>query len=744
MRTRTSCGKTGVNPRKRFFRCLGGGMLGLFFFLVVHAEATAPEEFTKFSFREHELEAGLLSDYLWRFFSRRAINPMASFEQEYLTVSDLWLAEAYDPHSSRKIQEVHREHLLSIEMDDEGYVHTHQHFSHAHEHGWPFPLWPQIHGGYEGYTYGWHFQDRGRGWVWDHRMIQAGSPCTGQTAADRWTLENARSLGIQDSAWRLQATGPSPAIVSPEGVILDAFNAPFIQIRWKRTEERKSHLLPYLEWQREQDGDFNAERRFYFEPGRAGKGLSHCMIPVYRHPKWEGKIKRLRIALAPGELEAEFAIDSIFTQYDTRHSINNPILILASWEYFRWTGDIDFLRKNINRLRRALRYQQTEMGGLKWNHIRNEWPGHDGLPGWTRNADGTLTMHPGHGIGNNYWDLMPFGWDDLYATSHYYRATLTLARLEESILRNPGWGVPLGPDAFDPETLRKHADQVRKTANHKFWNKKTGRFFASIDKKGTAYDYGYTFLNLEAIWYGLASDAHASDIMNWISGKRIVEGDTSQGADLYHWRFGPRATTKRNLDWYGQGWIDPGAIPWGGQVQDGGAVLGFTFFDLWGRIQVLGPDNAWQRLGEILQWEAEVQEAGGYRAYYADGKQGTTLQGGGTAGGLGIDHEFLESSLLPVIVPYGFLGLDPDGERLTISPRLPAACPEMKIENLLFQNCRMDIAAGVDSVTAVLKDRPPAPIRIALPGRWKAIEDGISSTEFELSGPGIHRYERMR
>jgi hypothetical protein len=429
-------------------------MLALLFNTAVRAEA--PEHFTRFHFEEHEPEARLLNDYLWRFFSTRAINPITSFEQEYLTVSDMWLAEARDPHSSWRIQDLHREHLLSIEMDDEGYVHTHQHFSHAHEHGWPFPLWPQIHGGYEGYTYGWHFQDQGEGWVWEYGMIRAGSPCTGQTAADSWRLENVKSQGIQDSAWHLQATGPSPAIVSPEGVILDAFNAPFIQIRWRRTGENRSHALPYLEWQREQDTEFGSARRFYFDPARAGKGLSHCMIPVYRHPLWEGKIKRLRIALAPGESEAEFAIDSIFTQYDTRHSINNPFLILASWEYFRWTGDVDFLRRNINRLRRALNYQQTEMGGLKWNHIRNEWPGHDGLPGWTRNADGTLTMHPGHGIGNNYWDLMPFGWDDLYATSQYYRATLVMARLEELIRRNPGWGAPLGTDALDPEALRQH------------------------------------------------------------------------------------------------------------------------------------------------------------------------------------------------------------------------------------------------------------------------------------------------
>jgi hypothetical protein len=110
-------------------------------------------------------------------------------------------------------------------------------------------------------------------------------------------------------------------------------------------------------------------------------------------------------------------------------------------------------------------------------------------------------------------------------------------------------------------------------------------------------------VNLDAIWYGLANDENARTAMDWISGARIVEGDTSTGTDIYHWRFGPRATTLRNVEWYAFPWTRPEHIPWGGQVQDGGAVLGFTFYDLMARLKVYGPDNAWQRLVEILQWE---------------------------------------------------------------------------------------------------------------------------------------------
>ena len=72
-----------------------------------------------------------------------------------------------------------------------------------------------------------------------------------------------------------------------------------------------------------------------------------------------------------------------------------------------------------------------------------------------------------------------------------------------------------------------------------------------------------------------------------------VAGDTSQGADIYHWRFAPRATTRRNVQDYVWPWSAPQTIPWGGQIQDGGAVLGFSYYDLMARLQTNGSDDAW-------------------------------------------------------------------------------------------------------------------------------------------------------
>ena len=716
--------------------------------IVSQLNKNVPADFPRFTFINHPEQAQLLSHFLWYHFHHRLGNSMVLFNKEYLLTADIWLGNAYPRGSKEKIQDVHRRVLLEIYIDNKGYVSSHQHFSQAHDLGWPFPSWGQSHkdlAQVKGKTAGWHFQPLKsvRGWIGGHLRTWNRKEYTGETAASVWELHNVKSLGIKNNSWHLEATGPSPAITTPKGYSFNAFDSPYLQLRWKRSGASQNHTAAYVEWLRETDTDYSSDRRIYFYPDKTplSREYQHSIMTMYRHPQWQGKIKRIRISLAPEESKVTFEIDSFFTVYDTRHTINNPIFTLASCRYFNWTGDLDFLRRQINRMRLALRYQQTTMGGLKYNHIRNSWPGHDGLPSWHKDDSGKLTFNSGHGIGNNYWDILPFGWDDLYATNQYYAATLAMAEMEEAIQQNPGWNIPLGTTKLDPQQLRRHARQVKETANRLFWNGQNGRFIACIDKNGDKHDYGYSFLNLDAIWYNLASRDHAQQIMDWITGKRIVKGDTSTGADIYRWRFGPRATTCRNIEWYGQGWWAPESLDWGYQIQDGGAVLGFTFYDLWARLQILGPDNAWQRLMEILAWEKEVHSEGGYRKYYEGGKRGTTLQGGGTCGGLGIDYEFYESSLLPSIIPYGFLGLSarPDGS-VVINPRLPKACPEIAINNILYRGVRFDIRVTNNTIELDCKKLPLDPIRVVLEGTWKRRKSDWRGSTCVLNQAGIYYF----
>jgi hypothetical protein len=232
------------------------------------------------------------------------------------------------------------------------------------------------------------------------------------------------------------------------------------------------------------------------------------------------------------------------------------------------------------------------------------------------------------------------------------------------------------------------------------------------------HDYGFTFLNNEAIYYNFSTPQQAKSIRDWISGRRVVEGDTSIAADIYHWRFGTRSTTKRNTDYYVWSWSRPERIPWGFQVQDGGAVLGFSYHDLMSRLMVDGPDDAWQRLREILIWFDETQAAGGYRAFYQDPAHGT-MQGGNVAGGLGLDKEFFESILVPQIMLYGFLGFRPSADGFVIDPQLPGDWPGLTVTRIHLHRCVIDITVRNNTVKVKVSGQPQKPIIAKLPAGWK-------------------------
>jgi hypothetical protein len=687
---------------------------------------TAATDFTSYEIPGDPGAAAWAQQFTQDFVYNRITLGPTLFPIEYLAISDSFLNDGAWAHRDPAPHVFTRNMLLDKKMDAEGYVFSQQHLSSSLDDGWPFPVWPQIPGSHEGISGGWHFYENPEGWeiVINHvrKNRKAFPHNTGIPATEVWELQDLRSNGLDPltRSWNLEVTGPSPMLISPEETTLDAFNCPFVQIRWTFTGELPEGQTPYMEWQRTGDKDWSETRRMYFTPDRTtlsgGTGMYHSILRLYRHPEWDGTIQRFRFRMPAGLQGNAFNVRSIFTAWDTRHLVNNAIYIKAVWEHVRWTHDLDLLRQLLPNLRQAMTYMMVNGNGLKLKRIRCTWPGHDGRPGYTVHGDGRKDWHIGHGKGGNYWDLLPLGWDDMYTTIHYYAALQIMAQIEQLVATHPSWGMPRTLHPLKPEDLRAHAAEVKSHVNDYFWNEEAGRFIGTIDADGIPRDYGFTFINLEAVYYGLADDTRAEAILKWIDGQRIVPGDTSQGEDLYAYRLAPRATTKRNIEWYGFFWQSPEILPFGGQVQDGGAVLGFSFYDILSRIRVLGPENAWNRFMAIREWDEEVRAYGGYRKYYADGKGGTTLQGGGTAGGIGIDFEFTESSMLAAVIPYGFLGLDPDGEALEIDPRLPPQCPEMTIRNLKYRGVLLDIAATESKVTVTLHEVPTSPIRIRYAG----------------------------
>jgi hypothetical protein len=530
------------------------------------------------------------------------------------------------------------------------------------------------------------------------------------------------------------ATAQTPAIA------MLAKNGPWLRLNWWAEGLQRANC--YVEWTTQEHPEFAVERRFYFSPAGAGPAETRTMIPVYRLPLWSGTITGLRLGFDnPGP--ARITIKSFHSACDTRHPINNPNFIRGAHDYFVWSGDFSFLREQMGRLRLAMRYTMHEFQTRERHCIYTTWPGHEGRTGVRRTEEGKKQIARGEGIGGNYWDLLPFGGEDALATIYYHDALLDLAELEHDVAAHPEWGIAAGPGAFDPLDLRQHAREVREYGTKRFWNSRTGRF-GTVDLDGMLHDYGWTFLNNEAVYYGFATPEQARQIRDWISGRRIVEGDTATGEDIYHWRFGPRASTRRNLDYYFWGWSNPESIPWGYQVQDGGAVLGFSFHDLMCRLQVDGPDDAWARLQQVLAWFDETQAEGGYRAYYSKDPARGTMQGGNVPGGLGLDREFFESILVPQVMLYGFLGFKATADGCRLHPRLPRDWPELTVSRVHLHDAVLSLTAKASGAIVIQPEGGPINgLRVELPtGRWRSTLSGASSEDGRMQlPPGFTRVE---
>lgn len=677
-------------------------------------ELQVPGDFPQFVVPGQEQSMQWLRQLYWLHY--QPAGPLIALWDAWMPMSTLWPARGAGA-DLENMRARWANSLAGRPINAEGYVSSQQHDGLAHAQGWPFPLWTQAGG------MGWHFRGTGiRGY--DAPLV----------TPENWTLVRAKAGPVNEKGWVIDLAEPKATAQTP-AFEMPARNGPWLRLNW--WAEGLARANCYVEWTTKEKPEFGPDRRFYFSPagsegveanslpmgGNAGKLdltriETRTMIPVYRLRTWTGAITGLRICFEnPGP--AKVVIKSFHTACDSRHTINNPNFIRGAHDYFAWSRDLDFLRAQIGRVRAAMRFTMREFDTRNRKCIYTTWPGHEGRSGVRRLPDGTKQILPGEGIGGNYWDILPFGGEDALATIYYYDALHDLAELEQAIAVHPEWGIATVPDGFDPADLLQHAQAVKDYSTKRFWNPHTGRF-GTVDLDGVMHDYGWTFLNNEAVYYHFATPQQARSIRDWISGRRIVEGDTSMGPDIYHWRFGPRSSTKRNLDYYFWAWSNPESIPWGYQVQDGGAVLGFSFHDLMCRLDVDGPDDTWRRLIEILDWFHETQIEGGYRAYYAKDPARGTMQGGNVPGGLGLDKEFFESILVPQVMLYGFLGFEPTPEGFRIHPHLPRDWPELTITRVHLHEMVLDITARADDAILLRSDRASElPVTIDLPeGSW--------------------------
>ena len=560
--------------------------------------------------------------------------------------------------------------------------------------------------------------------------------------------------------------------------------APFVEIRMiledlkNQAGMRETDIADYgILWKTEGDSSWHEVKasEFASNPVQLSQyNKVRTYFPMYLHPDWSGTVTQVGVRIYPKaetNLDLNVRLEYFRTMADTRQSTSSAKYILTLEEMTSYSNDLETLKNNIGRARQAFMFQAYALKGAEGMVDLTYLPGHDSATGI------------GHRIGNGYYDIYPPCNLNLEANMYFYLSCIALADMEQAlsdagisaeqttVANYDPYGVfdesnaGKGDITYDytPETLNELAETIKTNVQRDcdeggFWNPATGRYAWGIydensyGEAGTPLDYGMVETNIRMVFHGLATEEQAQSIYSWLDGTRTVEGDTSTGSDIYFYQFGPRSTTRDNKYDYTSIYND---AAFSVKVQDGGAILYTSYYDVIARQQLLGADASYERLSAINGWYHEVMQAGGtgasfYQTYYAQKRMEDienydyyTLQGGGYDGALGLDNEFYESAMIYAILPQAYLGLDGNYSKLSLTPDLPTELTYIAMTNLRFGGHKYDclatddqlILSGITGDTAGLT----AEVTFKVPDResYKVLVNGEATTDFSVKGDTI-------
>lgn len=379
----------------------------------------------------------------------------------------------------------------------------------------------------------------------------------------------------------------------------------------------------------------------------------------------------------------------------SRHYVASANFISAVSYYYLMTRNRSFLEAKdpqtgetlLSKTRRAMRLFTDGLGGSS---------------GLATVTDPEMQGTP-ESKSNTYWDVWPFGHKDAYMNAHFYEAVGYYADLLTA----------LGEES-EAVHFRILQPLIKEKFNETFWDETTGRFIGWIDKTGKRLDFGFVFLNLEAVALGVATPDHAEKIMEWVGGKRQVPGDTSSGEDIYHYKIAPRSTTlaaeSGEQGYYKLFWntdmetIKGNSQAWNLNAQNGGMIFYVSYYDLRARERIFGPDNAADRMKVILEEALKDQ---------LRRMPKNPMLGIGTA--VGILREFPESGLVPFYFVDGIMGLRPSAEGLVIAPGLPAEWKSATLRDFHFAGKAWTVTLDHSAKAPKTDSSPDGTIHITVP-----------------------------
>ncbi len=680
------------------------------------------------------------------------------FWQEWNSMSYYWY-NSYDGYETDRIAGL-REILENIPVDDYGYVWQETDVvrdamsttnTGEHRMGWPFPTAYNVKGT------SWDFNGDARENLW-----------SGRYSIGNEYYENS-DFSMANGLLSTNVNGVSSIeFTSPEEDAVLAYYSPLLEIDLRMYTADCANIDDVIvHYTTEFDDEWKSvsvKEKAFINYAYTPIYEHILFLPMYAEEAWksdkecETYIHQVRVEIKAKEgttLNGKFSLSYVRPTFDTRHVNNNSIFISSLRQDYDYTGDMEFLKANITKARKAINFYMEMYDEERHLNDQSYLVGHD-----SDKTNRDKNKRTAMSLGNGYWDISFMTKYDFQSNVYFYKALVDLAYLENILLMNgetvdkADATIKTANRAFEhgireynftsgklKEIANDVVTELRKPINDTdktgFWNEETGRFvsgYSYVDKKW--FDYGYTVWNMEAIYYGVATDEQAKSIMDWISGERTVAMDEygSQGEDIYFFDFAPRVNTysaenQNDLSIFNGSYENRDCIYGVTQVQNGGAIMYTSFFDLMARMKTYGADDAFERLLSIKDWYMDIYEyyessrnynrypdrfywdyyekeqwdgdGDGRGDYYAlqNGIKGTAERGIGPNGVLGIDGEFLESFLMMSAIPYGFFGIDTaNGNTLKIAPSLPSDLDYWGMENLSYNQVKYDLTVYENSV----------------------------------------------
>ncbi|MFD0714661.1 hypothetical protein [Paenibacillus sp. GCM10027626] len=330
------------------------------------------------------------------------------------------------------------------------------------------------------------------------------------------------------------------------------------------------------------------------------------------------------------------------------HYDQNPRFINAVYNIYMWTKDDDYLNKMLPKA-------ELVMDSYLLNHEQ----GGSGVLTIPNTANNGTT----NGDPSNYWDQARYGYQDAWTNEAFYTALKSMAELELA------QGKTVKAQQY--ETL---AAAFPARYNSAFWNNSTNRYSGWKDVNGTAHDFGFTFINMEALARGLGDENKAQQIYEWIDGgnaEPTVGGAHPGSTDVYQLVVAPRTNTVNIPNAYSDPWSDPptGPRPYGEGLPNGGAAMWTSYYDIMARLQYLGADNAFARYDAMLSRVASDSKFLTFNP--ASGRFYNDF--GESLVEIGSNDPFPETGIAMLPYVYGFIGAKADLAGFHLTPDLPTA-----------------------------------------------------------------------